>query len=309
MNVRSLLSGGLLAATHLLTGCGGSQTEAEAPEAAAEAADYERGPHGGRLLRDGGFAVEITIFEDGVDPELRVYPYRDNKPLDPRQVRLVIELGRLVGRVDRFPFASQDDFSGGDGEVVAPHSFDVRIQAVEGGRTHRWAYESYEGRTTLTPEAARAGGIAVERAGPATIGEGLKVAGRVEMTPEGRADVRARLPGQIVSMNGRLGETVRRGQTLVRAEANHSLQTYSVPAPISGVIVEKNANVGKTTGDRALFVLAAPTQLHGEFFIFPRDAERIHVGQRDELRSLSGEARLSSVVEAILPTADIASRR
>src|SRR3546814_1723404 len=88
----------------------------------------------------------------------------------------------------------------------------------------------------------------------------------------------------------------------------HSLQTYAVSAPISGIIIEKNANVGDVTGDRALFVIADPTKLHAEFFVYPRDAERIRVGQKVAVRSLSGEARLSAEVEAILPTADLASQ-
>src|SRR3546814_8285376 len=86
----------------------------------------------------------------------------------------------------------------------------------------------------------------------------------------------------------------------------HSLQTYAVSAPISGIIIEKNANVGDVTGDRALFVIADPTKLHAEFFVYPRDAERIRVGQKVAVRSLSGEARLSAEVEALLPTADLA---
>ena len=79
-------------------------------------------------------------------------------------------------------------------------------------------------------------------------------------------------------------------------------------APINGTIIEKNANVGDTTGDRALFVIADPTQLHAEFFVYPRDAERVRVGQRVNVRSLSGDARLDAPVEAVLPTADVASQ-
>jgi cobalt-zinc-cadmium efflux system membrane fusion protein len=115
-------------------------------------------------------------------------------------------------------------------------------------------------------------------------------------------------PGQIVWMTGKLGDRVSRGQTLLRVESSHSLQTYAVPAPISGTIIEKNANVGDTTGDRALFVVADPTKLHAEFFVYPRDAERVRVGQRVSVRSLSGEAKLDAPVEAVLPTADVASQ-
>lgn len=275
---------------------------------AAAAGEYERGPHRGRMLRDGDFALEITIFEDGVDPEFRVYAYRDDKPIKPSDVKLTIELGRLGGKIDRFAFAPQEDFLRGGGVVTEPHSFDVRVMASEGGRNHKWSYASYEGRTVIAADAAKAGGIKVEPAGGATVSDLIDMGGRVEVTPEGRAEVRARLPGLIVGLNGKIGQQVRRGQVLARVESSHSLQVYTVTAPISGTIVEKNVNIGDTTGDRVLFAIADPTNLHAEFFVYPRDAERVRVGQPVILKSLSGEGRIQSVVEAVVPTADVASQ-
>jgi cobalt-zinc-cadmium efflux system membrane fusion protein len=300
---------GALAALGSLAACGDSPPNPEAAEhGEATAADYERGPHRGRMLRDGDFAIEMTIFEDGVEPEFHVYAYRDDKPIAPGEVRLDVALTRLGGEVDHFAFAPRGDHLRGDAVVHEPHSFDVKVTAVENGRSHSWTYASYEGRTTIAEQAARAGGVKSERAGPVAITERIDIAGRVEITPEGKADVRARLPGQIVWLSGQLGQRVRKGQPLFRVESSHSLQTYSVPAPISGIIVEKNANVGDVTGDRAIFVIADPTNLHAEFFVYPRDAERIQVGQKVEVRSLSGAVRLEAKVEAILPTADIASQ-
>jgi cobalt-zinc-cadmium efflux system membrane fusion protein len=260
------------------------------------------------MLRDGDFAIEVTIFEDGVDPEFHIYAYRDDTLVAPGDVQLNVELSRLGGKDDRFAFTPGGDFLRGGGVVREPHSFDVKVRAVEGGRTHNWSYASYEGRTTIAADAARAGGVKSERAGPTSVAELVDMSGRVEITPEGRAEVRARLPGQIIWMTGQLGQAVRKDQTLLRIESSHSLQTYAVPAPISGVIVEKNVNVGDMTGDRALFVIADPTQLHAEFFVYPRDAERIRVGQKVQVRSLSSETRIVAEVEAILPTADFASQ-
>ena len=307
--LRLLSLAGALFACALLASCGEAPDTHE-PQEHAEAKDagYERGPHRGRMLREGDFAIEMTIFEEGVEPEFHVYAYRDDKPVAPGEVQLSVELARLGGRIDRFAFTPQEDYLRGGGVVHEPHSFDVKVRAVEGGRTHAWTYASYEGRTTIAADAARAGGVRSERAGGATMAELVDMSGRVEITPEGRADIRARLPGQIVWLKGQLGDRVRKGQPLLRVESSHSLQTYAITAPISGIIVEKNANVGDVTGDRALFVVADPTQLHAEFFVYPRDAERIRVGQKVALRSLSGAVRLNGAVEAILPTADLASQ-
>ena len=75
----------ILTSALILAGCGGqAEPKAEAGHAAATAGEYERGPHRGRMLRDGDFALEMTIFEDGVEPEFHVYLYRKDKPLAPK---------------------------------------------------------------------------------------------------------------------------------------------------------------------------------------------------------------------------------
>ena len=65
-----------------LTACGQSADSPEtSEEQAAAEGEYERGPHNGRMLRDGDFAIEVTVFEDGVPPEYRLYAYRDNEQI------------------------------------------------------------------------------------------------------------------------------------------------------------------------------------------------------------------------------------
>ena len=59
------------------------------------AAAMKKGPHGGRMLREGDFAVEMTIFERGVPPELRIYAFEKGKPLAPDAAKLQVQLERL----------------------------------------------------------------------------------------------------------------------------------------------------------------------------------------------------------------------
>lgn len=297
-----------LTAALTLSACGERPKPNETEGHAAKAGDYERGPHRGRMLRDGDFALEVTIFEDGVEPEFHVYAYRKDKPIAPRDVQLSIQLSRLDGEVNRFAFAPVEDYLRGGGVVHEPHSFDVNVAATHQGQAHRWAYASHEGRTSFSAAAAQAGGVKTEIAGAEPIAELVDMAGRVEITPEGKGEVRAWYPGRIMSLTGQLGTNVRKGQVLARVESSESLQTYSIPAPISGVIVEKNLNVGDVAGERAIFVIADPTKLHAEFLVYPRDAEKVRVGQPVEVRSLSGDTRLMAKVEAVLPTANLVSQ-
>jgi len=284
-----------------LAACGGNS----GGESEHEEAEYERGPHNGRMLRDGDFAVEITIFETGVEPQFRVFAYRNNRPLAPGEVQLSMTLGRLGGQSDTFAFAPEGDYLKGDRVVEEPHSFDVSVRAVHSGATHEWSYQSYEGRTTIGAAQAEAAGVRVETAGPATIEETIALSGRVELQPQGRADVRAWYPGRIVAMTKAIGERVNRGETIARVTSSESLQTYSIPSPISGVVMARNANVGDVSGEAPIYVIADARQVHAEFYVYPRDAERLRAGQAITVRSLSGDHNVRGAIEAILPTADM----
>ena len=286
-----------------LAACGEqAATESEAEEVAKE--EFERGPHKGRMLRDGNFAIEVTIFEDGVPPEFRMYAYRDDQPIPPRDVQLAVALKRLDGEVNQYRFAPENDYLRGNGPVVEPHSFDVAVVAREGGRSHRWEYDSYEGRVTIPSAAANAAGIQVETAGPAQIGETLELVGRVELDPAARAAVGAKFPGRVGAVSGNVGERVGAGRVLARVEINESMQVYSVTAPISGVIVERRTNTGDVAGSEPLFVIADPSRTTAVFPVFPRDMERVRAGQGVQLSLLEGNRTHASVIRDFQPVAD-----
>lgn len=293
----------------LLMTLAGACSQAEPPSSEshgdAVAEDYERGPQRGRMLRDGDFAVEITIFEDGVDPQFRVYPYVNDRSIEPTNVDLTIELGRLGGQLDRFAFVANGDVLVGDGVVIEPHSFDVAVRAVYKGQSREWHYDSYEGRTTIGQAQADAAGVEVEVTGPATIEETVTLAGRVELQPHGRAEVSAWFAGRIVEMTKKIGETVKKGEMLAKVRASSSLQTYAVPAPISGVVMERRANVGDVAGSNPFYIITDTTKVHAEFYVYPSDAERLHPGQQVTVKSLRGGASAKLQIETILPSTDM----
>ncbi|WP_454597852.1 efflux RND transporter periplasmic adaptor subunit [Qipengyuania sp. SM2507] len=303
----NILIAALLAAPLVACGQSGNETEAsESVEAAAD--DYERGPHNGRMLRDGDFAIEVTVFEDGVPPEYRLYAYRAGEPIDPDTVRARVMITRLDGEKTTFNFEPQEDFLRGQGVLVEPHSFDVVVAASVGDETHRWAFESYEGRVTIADEAARAAGIETATVGPQQVGETVEIIGRVELDPSGSAEVGAKYPGPVVSVHRNVGDRVARGALLARVESSYSLQTYSIYAPISGVITERNTNVGDIADSDPMFVIADPSRTVATFPIFPRDIERVRPGQSVQIRGLEGQRSQGSNLRDFLPLAEVSNQ-
>lgn len=281
-----------------LAGCGSDPVTETHGEEGGEVA---KGPNGGRLLQDGDFAVEVTIFETGQEPQFRVYPSRDGEPVDPKSVQLTITLKRLGGEVNRFSFRPEGKYLAGQGVVTEPHSFDVEVVALENGKRHVWKYASPEGRTRITAAAAKEGGIAVLTAGPATIGETRELYGTVALDPSARSEIRGQFPGRVVSVTKVVGDYVQRGQLLARIESSESLQVYPVHATVSGVVAERNANPGDVTGDRPLYVIADPARTSVVFNIFPKDLALIQPGMRVEIEAMDGTPVAASQLGDYLP--------
>lgn len=200
----------------LLAACGdkgGSDSHGPASTAQGEGGPV-KGPHGGRLLSEGDFQVEVTIFERGVPPEFRVYAYQSGKPLDLIEVKVSIDVHRLGSRVDRISFKKEGDFLRGDSVIYEPHSFEVKVTAEWKGKTYRMGYAQVEARTELSPEEAKAGGVEVEEAGPAKMKSILELQGEIALNSDRVAHVVPRFDAIVTEVRKTLGDKVSKGEVI-----------------------------------------------------------------------------------------------
>lgn len=286
----------------LAAGCSGTDAPAaSSAEVEEHSEDGSEGPRGGRLLEDGDFALEVTMFEQGVRPEFRIYPLRNGQFVKPAEVQLTLELTRLGGVVDQIEFVVGKDFLRSKQTIREPHSFVVKAIAKEGGQTHSWNYESFEGRTSIAPEMAKGAGVETAVAGPGRIEERVTLFGSIAANPERVRTVGARFPGVIRRVEVDVGDTVRQGQQLATVESNESLRAYGVTAPIAGVITERHANPGETTDAEALFTVADFGTVRAELNVFPRDRGRVKSGQAVRIRAADGDQQAAGTVDFVAP--------
>ena len=290
-----------------LAACGGNDEANMAPGADSHGgvaeAEPAKGPHRGRMLTDGDFAIEMAIFETGVPPEFRVWATSAGAPVSPRDVSLQVTLTRLGDVKDEIGFAVQDDFLRGDTVIYEPHSFVVSIEATYQGKTRRWAYDNFEGRTRIAADVAVAAGMAVEDAGPATIREGVTVYGRVVSDPENVSHVSARFDGVIRSVRASIGDSIEKGESLAVIEANDSLSNYTIKAPISGTVIDRHANPGETTDGRSLFTIVDTSSVWAELAVFPSDRSRVNVGAPVTVRTAIGDISIDGEIALLSPVA------
>lgn len=285
----------------LLSSCDEStDTGATTPETASAMSD-ERGPNNGILLRDGDFVVELAIFETGVPPEYRAWATADNQPVAPAELDLNVQLTRLGGIVDDIDFVPTGDALRGDMVIYEPHSFSVSVTANHDGDTHRWSYDSFEGRTMIEPAVVEALGIVTEIAGPAVIEETIPVYGRIAAATDGISDVRARFDGKIAKVTVALGDFVNAGDTLASIESNQSLTSFDLVAPIGGLITARNALSGESTAGRVLFTITDTSTVWADLAVFPSDLDRIGVGESVRINTPLSDMPINGTISRILP--------
>jgi len=268
----------------------------------ASASQPAKGPHGGRLLTDGDFATEVTIFERGVPPEFRVFFYEKNKPLVPTGIQLTIELHRFGGRVDRIGFKQRDAYLLGDQEITEPHSFDVKVIAERGGKTHRWEYDSYEGRTQMSAEAVQSSGIVIETVGPAKLKQTLQVHGRIAANEDQMKHVIPRYPGIVKEIRKRLGDSVAKDEVLAVVESNESLQSYEVKSAQAGTVIQKDVTTGEFAKEgEAIYVVADLSSVWVDLSVYRKDFPQIKVGQSVTIDGGDGMPKAEGKIAYVSP--------
>jgi cobalt-zinc-cadmium efflux system membrane fusion protein len=276
----------------------GEQASSGHHEEAAEA-EPAKGQHGGRLLRDGDFELELAIFETGMPPEFRVWVTDAGSPVSPEDVKLHITLTRLGEVKDEIAFTQQDDFLRGDTVIYEPHSFVVTIEAQHRNNTHRWQYDNFEGRTRIGAEVAEAFGLETEIAGSGIIKETITAYGRIVPDAEKVRAVSARFDGVIDSVLVSVGDRVKKGQVLASVESNESLRRYTLFAPINGLVTERAANPGEQTNGRRLFTIMDASSVWAELAIFPSDRGRVRPGMPVTIEGAGGEAKHEGLVSLL----------
>jgi membrane fusion protein, heavy metal efflux system len=160
----------------------------------------------------------------------------------------------------------------------------------------------------ITPEAAIAAGAKLATAGPGMVAQSLMTSGTVVFDSAGMARARARFPGIVREVRKNVGDKASTGETLAMVESNDSLQSYAVKAPIDGVIIARNTNLGEIADDSPLFVIANPSRVWAEVHIFSKDLSTVAVGQKVILQASDKSVQGGGRISAILPVTETSTQ-
>lgn len=183
-----------------------------AEEKAAVPGD-EKGPHGGRLYRDGDFAAEVKIFEEGVEPHLRVYGYVKDVPLSPQDLKANIYIKRLDGE-QQIQFQPETDYLIGNEVVYEPHSFLMVIQVEYQGKKHSWTWDTKEGRVTMPESSLKSSGLELLKVQPMLFETALELKGELKFPDNFQSLITPKASGTLIKTYRGLGDQVKAGDLL-----------------------------------------------------------------------------------------------
>ena len=225
-------------------------------------------------------------------------------------IAMAIAIDDFEGQLFKQVYAETEQHSHDHEKVDESHEHD-RDEAHDEHNDHgNDDHDDHEGENeaTILPDAAKRAGIATDQVSPETLHKSTILTGRVMLNRDNTYALRARFPGIVKRVNVRWGQQVNKGQVLAIIESNDSLLTYSVYAPRSGVVLERNTNVGDVATDNALFTIADLSTVWAEFHIFPRDLPLIKEQQIVNVHTLETNVNVKSKIDMLLPTADAASQ-
>ncbi len=272
---------------------------------AVGSSEFERGQHNGRLLVDGRFALEVTMFEQGTAPHWRVYGYKDSKAVEPKDLSVTVTVTRLGGKQEVFTLRPMGDFLTSDLTVVEPHSFEVQIDVRHEFGASSWKYESFEGRTTLSKDVAAHSGISVEFPTSRTIAVTRRIRGKILPSEHRIAHVIPRFSGIVREGRKHIGDRVEKGEVLAIIESNQSLQPFEVRSQISGTVINGHLIVGEFVPDNQwVYIVADLSEVWADFFVPLRDRIGISIGQRVQIASPADGTMTEGVISYLAPYAD-----
>jgi cobalt-zinc-cadmium efflux system membrane fusion protein len=147
-------------------------------------------------------------------------------------------------------------------------------------------------------------GVETKIAKAATLAETVTVYGRVRANSERVREIRARFDGAIRDVYAHVGHSVRQGEKVLSVESNESLNRYTIVAPISGVITQRDANPGEQTSGRLLMTITDTSSVWVDLSVFPVDREGVVVGSSVSITPALGGTPISGAVSMIETTAD-----
>lgn len=260
-----------------------------------------KGEHGGKILEQDHFKVELTIFESGVPPEMRLYSYYKDQLINPADIESFVMLERLGGETNLISFRPEQDYLVSDQLIAEPHSYAVTLETTYQGKDYQWQYESHEGRVEISERLIKQAGIQVETVSPQTIYQQIELYGIIETPQNQRTRVFAPYSSRVEKVYFSIGDQVKKGQRLATLKNLKTLQSYHLQSPVNGEITQLDFNRGEIIHQDALLQITDYSKVWVSMSAFPKNMQLLKMGQPLTINSVEGSLEAQGIIDYISP--------
>ncbi|WP_136416092.1 efflux RND transporter periplasmic adaptor subunit [Herbaspirillum sp. ST 5-3] len=204
-----------------------------------------KGPHGGRMLEEDDFGVEVLLTEEGGEPRFRVYLFKEDKPLPSNAAKVSITLTRPDGEKQEISFIPEKDYLKSKEIVAEPHVFEATVAAQTSKEPYLFTFAEQEGKIELADAQVKAAGVTVQTAGAAKLNSAVTLPGEVHFNEDRTAHVVPRLAGVVEKVHANLGQKVKKGQVLAVIASTGLSEQRS-----ESLAAQKRLSLAKTTYER-----------------------------------------------------------
>lgn len=176
--------------------------------------EVPKGPHGGQMLTEGDFGIEVLLAEQGGTARMKAWLFQKGQPVAPTGAKLSAELTRPGGDVEKLTFTVDKDALVSTQAVPEPHVFEGTIEAQTPKEPFLFPFSQSEGVVAMDDAQMKTAGVSIETAGPAVIRSTLQMPGEIKFNEDRTAHVVPRVAGVVESVPVDLGQQVRKGQVL-----------------------------------------------------------------------------------------------
>ncbi|WP_299003503.1 efflux RND transporter periplasmic adaptor subunit [uncultured Shewanella sp.] len=259
------------------------------------------GPHGGKLLQTGEFEIEITLYEAGMVPEMRIYAYQSGKAIDPNDVNVNVQLTRLGGKQNKLTFIPEKDYLVSQEAVAEPHSFVIHVNGTYQEQDFKWQYDSFEGRTEISNRLLTLSNVQTQKAGPQQLIFTEQVFGIITPITHQLFNVNAPYAGIVDKLYVSIGDHVKKGQIIASITNSDTLSVYNIKSPANGQVTELYLNKGDHTNNAPVVRISDLSSVWVDLSVFPSQMDKLKVGLPIKVLDNHNEDKVTTEISYISP--------
>jgi cobalt-zinc-cadmium efflux system membrane fusion protein len=190
------------------------------------------------------------------------------------------------------------------GQVEAEEHNAEAGEVADAHEGHDHGEDAHEGEQAVrvSADAIRHAGIEIKTAQSRNLTRSIELPGEIGFNEDRLVHVTPRFPGVAREVHAHIGEYVKEGDVLVVLESNESLSRYSIPAPISGRIIEKHVAAGEFVAeDSDLYLIADLSTVWVNCEVYAKDMPDLRQGMRMTVSAVEGGQSVDATLSYIAP--------